>query len=195
MPTQIYLILLYQLRPFMLCLSSCLIQNKIWWIQHFNHIQWFQSYPVYKSRQLRLKLHEKIRCPKKNLSQPDPPSPYPVSQVLPVSPPCCDSSVSLFTATCDPLWNCSKVQFTVSCDLWLNTWSKLYSILSLQLTVSASLFFLIITWGITIHKSQGLTPEKVVVEWGHADFSTGLSFVGKRFSRPSFSDNICSFSA
>jgi hypothetical protein len=39
-----------------------------------------------------------------------------------------DSSFSLFTATCDPLWNCSKVQFTVGCDPWLNTWSKLYSI-------------------------------------------------------------------
>ena len=32
-------------------------------------------------------------------------------------------------------------------------------------------------WGITIHKSQGLTPEKVVVELGDKDFSAGLSFV------------------
>jgi len=34
-----------------------------------------------------------------------------------------------------------------------------------------------LAWGITIHKSQGLTLEKVVVEIGHADFSPGLLFV------------------
>jgi hypothetical protein len=32
-------------------------------------------------------------------------------------------------------------------------------------------------WGITIHKSQGLTLEKVVVDLGAKDFSAGLSFV------------------
>src|SRR6202050_4443383 len=32
-------------------------------------------------------------------------------------------------------------------------------------------------WGITIHKSQCLTLEKVVVELGDKDFSAGLSFV------------------
>ena len=32
-------------------------------------------------------------------------------------------------------------------------------------------------WGITIHKSQGLTLEKVVVELGEKDFPAGLSFV------------------
>jgi len=32
-------------------------------------------------------------------------------------------------------------------------------------------------WGITIHKSQGLTLEKVVVELGEKDSPTGLSFV------------------
>jgi hypothetical protein len=32
-------------------------------------------------------------------------------------------------------------------------------------------------WGITIHKSQGLTLTKAVVELGRADFSAGLSFV------------------
>jgi ATP-dependent exoDNAse (exonuclease V) alpha subunit len=32
-------------------------------------------------------------------------------------------------------------------------------------------------WGITIHESQGLTLEKVVVELGNKDFSVGLSFV------------------
>jgi hypothetical protein len=31
-------------------------------------------------------------------------------------------------------------------------------------------------WDITIHKSQGLTLEKVVVELGVKDFSAGLSF-------------------
>ena len=36
---------------------------------------------------------------------------------------------------------------------------------------------LIMAWGITIHKSQGLTLEVAVVELGHADFSAGLSFV------------------
>ena len=36
---------------------------------------------------------------------------------------------------------------------------------------------LMMAWGITIHKSQGLTLEKVVVELGGKDFSTGLSFV------------------
>jgi hypothetical protein len=34
-----------------------------------------------------------------------------------------------------------------------------------------------LAWGITIHKSQGLTLTKAVVELGHADFSLGLSFV------------------
>jgi hypothetical protein len=34
-----------------------------------------------------------------------------------------------------------------------------------------------LAWGITIHKSQGLTLEKVVVELGDKDFSAGLSFV------------------
>jgi ATP-dependent exoDNAse (exonuclease V) alpha subunit len=36
---------------------------------------------------------------------------------------------------------------------------------------------LMMAWGITIHKSLGLTPEKVVVELGEKDFSAGLSFV------------------
>src|ERR1700691_610666 len=38
-------------------------------------------------------------------------------------------------------------------------------------------FPLMMAWGITIHKSQGLTLEKVVVELGDKDFSAGLSFV------------------
>jgi Helicase len=38
-------------------------------------------------------------------------------------------------------------------------------------------FPLMLAWGITIHKSQGLTLEKVVVELGDKDFSAGLSFV------------------
>src|SRR5882762_5592715 len=32
-------------------------------------------------------------------------------------------------------------------------------------------------WGITIHKSQGLTLERVVVELGDKDFAAGLTFV------------------
>ena len=36
---------------------------------------------------------------------------------------------------------------------------------------------LMLAWGITIRKSQGLTLEKVVVELGEKDFAAGLSFV------------------
>ncbi len=36
---------------------------------------------------------------------------------------------------------------------------------------------LTMAWAITIHKSQGLTLERVTVDLGHADFSSGLSFV------------------
>lgn len=32
-------------------------------------------------------------------------------------------------------------------------------------------------WGITIHKSQGLTLERAVIELGPTDFSAGLTFV------------------
>ncbi|KAF8223144.1 hypothetical protein L208DRAFT_1318592, partial [Tricholoma matsutake] len=32
-------------------------------------------------------------------------------------------------------------------------------------------------WAITIHKSQGLTLEDVVIDLGPKDFSSGLSFV------------------
>jgi hypothetical protein len=36
---------------------------------------------------------------------------------------------------------------------------------------------LMLAWGITIHKSQGLTLEKAVVELGDTDFSAGRTFV------------------
>jgi ATP-dependent exoDNAse (exonuclease V) alpha subunit len=36
---------------------------------------------------------------------------------------------------------------------------------------------LALAWAITIHKSQGLTLEHVVVDLGQTDFSSGLSFV------------------
>src|SRR6202050_4438838 len=36
---------------------------------------------------------------------------------------------------------------------------------------------LMLAWGITIHKSQGLTLKKAVVELGSKDFSAGLTFV------------------
>jgi hypothetical protein len=36
---------------------------------------------------------------------------------------------------------------------------------------------LTLAWAVTIHKSQGMTLEKVVVELGPSDFTPGLSFV------------------
>lgn len=36
---------------------------------------------------------------------------------------------------------------------------------------------LTLSWAITIHKSQGLTLERAVIDLGRADFSSGLSFV------------------
>ncbi|KIJ51664.1 hypothetical protein M422DRAFT_111565, partial [Sphaerobolus stellatus SS14] len=36
---------------------------------------------------------------------------------------------------------------------------------------------LTLAWAIKIHKSQGLTLKKVVIELGPSDFSLGLSFV------------------
>src|SRR5438876_5921036 len=36
---------------------------------------------------------------------------------------------------------------------------------------------LTLAWAITIHKSQGLTLDQAVLDLGHADFSSGLSFV------------------
>jgi ATP-dependent exoDNAse (exonuclease V) alpha subunit len=36
---------------------------------------------------------------------------------------------------------------------------------------------LTLAWAITIHKSQGLTLKRVVIDLGQKDFSAGLSFV------------------
>ena len=36
----------------------------------------------------------------------------------------------VFTAACDPWWNTSSARFTVAHDVWLNGWSKWYSILA-----------------------------------------------------------------
>ena len=51
-----------------------------------------------------------------------------------------------------------------------------------------------LAWGITIHKSQGLTLEKSVVELGEKDFSAGLTFVAvscvKTLKRLSFSHTL-----
>jgi ATP-dependent DNA helicase PIF1 len=67
---------------------------------------------------------------------------------------------------------------------------------------------LILSWAITIHKSQGLTLEKAVIEVGTQDFAPGLSFVAisrvktlngilfrspfpeTRFQRPNQSSNM-----
>ena len=64
----------------------------------------------------------------------------------------------------DPCW----VPIVPSVACWENKSGKLLSRTQLPLTMA---------WGITIHKSQGLTLEDAVIELGHADFSAGLSFV------------------
>ena len=64
----------------------------------------------------------------------------------------------------DPSW----VPIVPSVARWENKSGKLLSRTQLPLTMA---------WGITIHKSQGLTLEDAVIELGHVDFSAGLSFV------------------
>jgi ATP-dependent DNA helicase PIF1 len=64
----------------------------------------------------------------------------------------------------DPSW----VPIVPSVACWENKSGKLLSQTQLPLTIA---------WGITIHKSQGLTLKDAVIELGHADFSAGLSFV------------------
>jgi hypothetical protein len=62
----------------------------------------------------------------------------------------------------------SWVPIVPSVARWENKSGKALARTQLPLTMA---------WGITIHKSQGLTLEKAVIELGHADFSAGLSFV------------------
>lgn len=64
----------------------------------------------------------------------------------------------------DPSW----VPITPVIARWDTRAGKSLSRTQLPLTMA---------WAITIHKSQGLTLENVVVDLGHADFSSGLSFV------------------
>jgi ATP-dependent exoDNAse (exonuclease V) alpha subunit len=64
----------------------------------------------------------------------------------------------------DPTW----VPIVPSVARWENKSGKSLTRTQIPLTMA---------WGITIHKSQGLTLEKAVIELGRADFSAGLSFV------------------
>ena len=64
----------------------------------------------------------------------------------------------------DPSW----VPIIPSIARWENKSGKSLSRTQLPLTMA---------WGITIHKSQGLTLEHAVIELGSSDFSAGLSFV------------------
>jgi ATP-dependent DNA helicase PIF1 len=64
----------------------------------------------------------------------------------------------------DPSW----VPIVPSIAHWENKSGKLLSRTQLPLNMA---------WGITIHKSQGLTLEHAVIELGRSDFSAGLSFV------------------
>ena len=45
-------------------------------------------------------------------------------------------------------------------------------------TCTRTQFPLSLAWAITIHKSQGMTLEKAVLDFGPKEFSVGLSYVG-----------------
>ena len=62
---------------------------------------------------------------------------------------------------------------TVPITPLLRSWSSLGGHCSrLQLPLK-------LAWAVTIHKSQGLTLDKVVIDVGKREFSTGLTFVQK----------------
>ena len=72
-----------------------------------------------------------------------------------------------------PAWEgieLSWVPIVPSTTTWETKMGKQLSSTQLPLTLA---------WAVTIHKSQGLTLEKVAVELGPSDFTPGLPFVAR----------------